>query len=118
MATTPQMQSRIKASARELAQEMGEVDANDALSGLDAIETQAVEIADAITVELMKQLATDRPVQPNESLCPQCGQSGRYQGPQERSLLTRRGPATIAEPKYYCPCCRKDFFPSNALDWR
>jgi hypothetical protein len=118
MATTPEMRARIEALARELASEMGPVDASDALSELDAIETRAVEIADAITVELVKQIATDRPVQPNESICPQCGQSGRYQGQHERPLLTRRGPTTIAEPKYYCPCCRKDFFPADEMDRR
>jgi hypothetical protein len=112
------MQERIAAYARELAEEFGEVDDSNALSWLDAIETRAVQISDAIAAELVKQKSQDRPVEEDESSCPQCGQLGRYQGKRERPLLTRRGPTTIAEPKYYCPCCRKAFFPDDQSDRR
>jgi hypothetical protein len=119
MATTQGIQERIAAYARQLAEEeFGEVDDSNALSWLDAVETRAVEIADAIAAELVRQKSRDRPIEENESTCPQCGQLGRYQGQQERPLLTRRGPTTVAEPEYYCPCCRKAFFPDDQSDRR
>jgi hypothetical protein len=117
MATTDELKDRIAAFARELAAEMGEVDDSEALSWLDAIETQAVEIGDAVHAELVKQTSATRPPQ-EESTCPGCGQPGRYEGQRERELIGRRGPVTIAEPEYFCPCCRKAFFPADDGDRR
>lgn len=110
MATSQNIKQRIVAFARELSEELGEVDESDALSWLDAIETEAVELGDALHAELVKRRSADRPAQ-DEALCPECGQPGRYQGPRPRALIGRRGPISIAEPKYFCPCCRKAFFP-------
>ena len=119
MATTNRVVERIAAFARQLAEEeLGEVDDSNALSWLDAVETRAAEIGDAIVAELVKQETERRPAEEGESLCPQCGQPGRYQGRRERPLLMRRGPTTIVEPKYHCPCCRKDFFPDDQGDRR
>jgi hypothetical protein len=117
MATIEEIKERIEAFARELSEEMGEVDDSNALSWLDAIETEAAEIGDAVHAELVKQRSADRPVE-DESVCPQCGKQGRYQGQRQRELIGRRGPVTIAEPKYYCPCCRKAFFPDDRSDRR
>ena len=116
MAITEEMQDRIAAFARELAEELGEVDDRDALSWLDAIEEQAVEIGDAISTELLERRAAELPTSDGESTCPQCGKLGRYQGQRERELIGRRGPLTIAEAEYFCPCCRKAFFPGDAGD--
>ena len=114
MATTPRLQERIATLARELAvEELGEIDDSNALSWLDAIESRAVEIGDAIAVELIQVKAAERPAEPDESTCPQCGKPGEYRGRRQRPLVTRRGPTTIAEPEYYCPCCRKAFFPDD-----
>jgi hypothetical protein len=118
MATTDQMQERIAAFARELAEEWGEVEDRDALSWLDAIETQAVEIGDAVSAELLRRKSTDRPAADEQSSCPQCGQPGHYHGRRERELIGRRGPLTIAEPEYFCPCCHKAFFPDDQGDRR
>ena len=117
MATTPQIKERIESFARELAEELGAIDDSEAFSWLDAIETQAVELSDCMHAELVKQTSIDRPTE-NESICPQCGKLGRYQAVRERELLGRRGPVTITEPEYYCPCCRKSFFPGDASDRR
>ncbi len=117
MATTKRIEERIAAMARELAEEeLGDVDDSNALSWLDAVETRAVEISDMIAAEMVRQKAATRPAEEDESICPQCGKLGRYQGQHERPLITRRGPTTITEPKYYCPCCRKDFFPDDQGD--
>jgi len=112
MATTAGIRERIEAFARELSEELGEVDDSNALSWLDAIETQAVEIGDAVQAVLVRNRWADRQVD-EESACPQCGKQGRYQGDRERQLIGRRGPVSISEPEYYCPCCRKAFFPSD-----
>jgi len=112
MAISAWMKERIEAYVRELAAEFGEIDDSAADSWLDAIENQAVEIGDAVAAELMKQQSADRPTD-DEATCPQCGKTGRYRGLRQRELVSRRGPATIAEPEYYCPCCRKAFFPSD-----
>ena len=117
MATSDLFQAKIAAFARELAEELGEVDDSEALSWLDAIETQAVEISDCLHAELVKHTSTSPP-SADESVCPQCGKQGRYQGQRERELVGRRGPATIAEPEYFCPCCRKSFFPHDQGDRR
>jgi len=112
MAISARMKERIEAYVRELAAEFGEVDDSDADSWLDAIENQAVEIGDAVAAELMKKQSAERPAD-DEAACPQCGKTGRYRGLRQRELISRRGPTTIAEPEYYCPCCRKAFFPSD-----
>ena len=118
MAVTQEMEERIAAIARELAAEMGDVDDSNALSWLDAVETQAVEIGDAISTELLEQRAAKLPSCDNEATCPKCGKLGRYKGQRERELIGRRGSATISETEYFCPCCRKAFFPGDPNDRR
>jgi hypothetical protein len=107
MATSNEVKERIAAFARELAAELGEVDDREALSWLDAIESQAVEIGDAVSVELLRRRSRD---------CPACGKLGRYRGQRARELISRRGPVTIHEPEYFCPACRRAFFPADQGD--
>ena len=114
MTSTDPMQVKIEAFARELAEEFGEIDEENALSWLDAVETRSVAIGDALSVELLKQKSADPPLEANESICPQCGKLGQYKGRRERELIGCRGPTTITEPEYFCPCCRKAFFPGDA----
>lgn len=116
MGTSDLVRAKIETFAQQLAEEFGEVDEQNALSWLDAIETRAVEIGDAVTTELLKKKSADRPPAEEESTCPQCGKLGRYQGKRQRELIGRRGPVTIAEPEYFCPCCRKSFFPEHDSD--
>ena len=113
MATSKQIKERITAFARELAEELGAVDDSNALSWLDAIETQAVEIGDAVSVELLQQKAQAQPPVVASAACPKCGKLGRCQGERQRELLSRRGRVTITEPEYFCPACRRAFFPSD-----
>lgn len=117
MATTKEIRERIEAFARQLCEELGEVDESQGVCWLDAIENQAVQIGDAVTVELVKQKSVNHPI-PGESVCPQCGKDGQYKGARRRELLSRRGPVTLSEPEYFCPCCRKAFFPTDASDGR
>ncbi len=117
MTTTDPIREQIETFARQLCAELGEVDDSNALSWLDAVEDRAVEIGDAVAAALMEKNTTSRPVE-DESICPQCEKPGRYKGTRQRQLVTRRGPATIAEPEYFCPCCRKSFFPADEGDRR
>ncbi len=118
MATKAGFQERIVAYARQLSEEMGEVDASKGVCWLDSIENQAIEITNAVHAELLKQRSNDYPAQDDESVCPECGKLGQYKGQRERPLLTRRGPATLVEPEYYCPACRRAFFPDDPRDGR
>jgi hypothetical protein len=113
MAVTQEMKERIAAFARELAEELGEVDDSEALSWLDAIESQAVEIGDAMSIALLEQRSAELPTSDEESTCPQCGKLGRYQGQRQRELIGRRGRVTLHESKYFCPACRRAFFPGD-----
>lgn len=117
MATTDWIDERIAAFARELSEELGEVDETQGVCWLDALENQAVEIGDAVHAELVKQRSTGRPAE-DESVCPSCGRLGQYKGLRERELIGRRGPLTISEPEYYCRACRRAFFPADASDRR
>jgi hypothetical protein len=113
MTTSRRREERIAAFVRELAEEFDEIDDEQTEFGwLDAVETRAVEIGDAVTAELLKQTAAAR-VPEEESVCPNCGKQGRYRGQRERELIGRRGPVLITEPEYYCPGCRKSFFPED-----
>jgi hypothetical protein len=117
MATTNWIGERIAAFARELSEELGEVDETRGVCWLDAVENQAVEIGDAVHAELVKQRSTGRPPK-DESVCPECGQLGQYKGARERPMTGRRGPVVIREPEYYCPACRRAFFPDDSSDRR
>lgn len=116
MATTDEIKERITAFARELAEEFGEVDDSNALSWLDAIESQAVEIGDAVSIELLKRRSQDLLAADEQGTCPQCGKLARYRGQRERELISRRGAVAITEPEYYCPACRRAFFPDDRGD--
>lgn len=118
MAINREMQSRIAELARSLSVECGEVDDSEGDCWLDAVENRAVAFGDAITAAVIAHQAAKRPPPDGESTCPECGQAGRYRGDRQRELLSRRGPVTIAEPEYFCPCCRKAFFPDDPRDRR
>jgi len=111
MAISMELRRRIEAMARQLCDEAGEVDESAGDCWLDAVENRAIEMADALASAVVQQQSADRPAA-DEASCPGCGQRGRYRRERERALITRRGPTTIVEPEYYCPCCRKAFFPA------
>lgn len=117
MATSDEIVRRINEFAEQLCEEF-EVDASDGDCWLDAVENRAIEVGDAVSAALLARKATDRRCVHEESSCPQCGQSGRYVGDRQRELISRRGPVTITEPEYFCPCCRKAFFPADPSDRR
>ncbi len=115
MASREGIRGRIDAFACELAAELGDVDESLGDCWLDAVENQAVELGDAISAELACQLSRRRSVAAQVP-CPQCGAPGRYRGQRSRELIGRRGPLTISEPEYFCPACRRAFFPADGGD--
>ncbi len=80
MATIAQIRGRIEAFARQLSEEMGEVDESMGVCWLDAVENQAIEISDAVHAELLKLKAAERPADEDESTCPECGKRGSTKG--------------------------------------
>jgi uncharacterized protein with PIN domain len=43
--------------------------------------------------------------------CPECGQKMRYKGRKRRNLVAETGEVQYERAYYYCPSCRKGFFP-------
>jgi hypothetical protein len=82
---------------------------------IDDIERDMEALADAVADEFATQLlARQTKASPHAPTCPHCGQAGQHIGQREREILTTRGSAPLAEPKCYCPACRRHFFPSVA----
>jgi len=113
MAISREMQRRIELMARQLCDEASDVDESEGDCWLDAVENRAIEISDAIHAAVVARQAEQRVPMDKESICPECGQTGGYRGQRERELITRRGPTRMAEPEYYCPACRRAFFPAD-----
>ena len=44
-------------------------------------------------------------------ICPACGGEARYKGQKARDLITETGEVRLERAYYYCPNCRKGFFP-------
>lgn len=86
---------------------------DDSDENITDIENAMIEIGDAVAREFGKRKLERRlrePFQPPP--CPECGHASECRGQRERPLLTRRGEVATCEPKYYCPKCRRNFFPS------
>jgi hypothetical protein len=86
---------------------------DDSEENIDDIENAMIEIGDAVAREFGRRKLERRlrePPQPPP--CPKCGHASECTGQHERRLLTRRGEVPTCEPKYYCPKCRRNFFPS------
>lgn len=43
--------------------------------------------------------------------CPKCQAEMRYKGQKERRVRTRSGEVSLRRAYYYCPDCRRGFFP-------
>ncbi len=118
MATTDQFRRRVRAFAEQMCLEIGEVSVADEECWLAAIEQMAAEVGDAVATTLIERQAAAHveAAATEEANCPQCGKRGRYQGDRQRELISRRGSVAISEPEYFCPCCRKAFFPDDRSD--
>jgi uncharacterized protein with PIN domain len=49
-----------------------------------------------------------------DKACPACGGKVQYKGQKERPLVTETGEVRVKRAYYYCPSCRKGFFPPGS----
>jgi hypothetical protein len=117
MATTEEKRRRMRAMAEQLHSELGSMSVPEDACWLASVEDLAAELGDAFATAMVEK-ESQAHAEPCQANCPECGKPGNYRGPRERELITRRGPATISEPTFYCPCCRKSFFPADGNDRR
>jgi hypothetical protein len=118
MATPDQIRRRLQAAAVQMCLEMEDFSVADEECWLAKVEEVAAQLGDAVATTLIERQSAARleMATTEEANCPECGKLGRYRGPRERELISRRGPVALSEPEYYCPCCRKAFFPDDRSD--
>ena len=81
---------------------------------IDDIENAMIRIGDAVAREVGVQRLARHTTQSGEPCpCPNCGQAGVYVKRRERELISSRGKVPLSESQYYCPKCRRNFFPSD-----
>lgn len=117
MRITDPMRARIQAFARELQEEFGPLAVDGEACLLEAAEAWGIQLGDALARTVTEQelpTAADTAGSAAEAACPGCQQLGRWKGPRKRRIETRRGAIHVSEPEYYCPRCRRSFFPSDA----
>lgn len=80
-----------------------------------ALQTQSILTEPFLALSLEQQAAMPPPERPADlQSCPGCQQPfGAASEPEPRTVATRAGPAAWSEPKEYCTCCRRAFFPSE-----
>ena len=115
MATIQQFQERLRRVVRESLQKcLAEGDlpkAEDGEAQFTTIETLALAAGDAISLEVFEQQLAESGMGPPH--CPHCGFEGQRIKQRDRTLQTRRGlEVPLSEQEYYCPGCRRAFFPS------
>lgn len=114
MKTTPEMRERIREFSRQLREEFGSLAAGEHACLLEAAEEWGVQLGDELARALTEEALPTAADPVEEAACPQCQQLGRWKGQRKRRIETRRGAIHVSEPEYYCPCCRRSFFPSDA----
>lgn len=110
MATAAEIRSRVREFARELVAEQGRPEAGAGLALFTVLEDAAVAVGDALAGEIIEQELARSSEHGHD--CPRCRQRGLRKGERERIIQTRRGEVKFAEPEFYCPRCRRAFFPS------
>jgi hypothetical protein len=110
MATATELQERIRAMVREWVAEQAPPEARPGVPLFTVLEDSAIAMGDAIMQEVMEEELARLAEQSSE--CPQCGQRGLKKGERRRVIQARRGKVEFTEPEFYCPRCRRAFFPS------
>jgi uncharacterized protein with PIN domain len=78
---------------------------------LSDIEHLVREAGQQVMQEMTNDLADAEAAKEEEAKCPECGQRLRYKGKRKRKLVTETGEVSLERRYYYCPTCRKGFFP-------
>jgi hypothetical protein len=110
MANSLELGRRIDAFVRELAEEFGDLPESDEPL-ITRIEDRAIEIGDLVMARIMERGLLSSASPDVRECCPACGRPGHCRGDRERRLQTRRGEVCLKETEYYCPGCRRSFFP-------
>lgn len=111
------LQAKVKAMTMQLARE--EQARLRAAGAWVELEELACEIGDEFTRQLMSLEMGDRCTEAAEettSTCPDCGGAGGQREAKPRSVTSLRGEVRYHEPTYYCPACRRSFFPGGGSD--
>lgn len=113
METNDRLRCRIEEFSEQLREEFGPIEQGEYSCLLEAAEEWGIQIGDALARAATQQALPEAAVHEEESCCPKCRQVARWKGQRKRRIETRRGPIHVAEPEYYCPRCRRSFFPSD-----
>ncbi len=108
------LKSKVKAIVQELAIE--EQARLRAAGTMVELEELACEIGDEFTVQLMSLEMAGRSNKAAEATtceCPDCGHRCGQGDPKSRKLTSLRGEVNYREPTFYCPACRRSFFPDS-----
>lgn len=80
------------------------------------LEELVCEIGDEVTKQLLQLEMTERSDEAAEATtnaCPDCGDCCSQAEPKQRQLTSLRGEIHYHEPSFYCPACRRSFFPDS-----
>ena len=108
------LKSKIMAMSMELAVE--EQARLRAAGTMIELEELACEIGDEFTSQLMSLEMADRWNEAAEATtcqCPDCGDCCGQGDAKSRNLTGVRGKICYQEPAFYCPACRRSFFPGG-----
>jgi uncharacterized protein with PIN domain len=78
---------------------------------LSDIERLVRAAGQGVMERFTEELVEEEAQKPQSSTCPECGKKMRYKGKKERDLVTESGEVRLERGYYYCPSCRKGFFP-------
>jgi len=108
------LKAKVQSMSRALAREE-QAKLRGAMTMLE-LEELACEIGDEFTIELMSLAMAERSNEAAEAAtcaCPDCGQFCGQGKPKPRTLAGVRGEVRYHEPSFFCPACRRSFFPGG-----
>jgi predicted RNA-binding Zn-ribbon protein involved in translation (DUF1610 family) len=74
------------------------------------VRTAGQQLMERFTQELVDVEAEEK----GTYSCPECGEKVKYKGQKGRDLATETGEVRLERAYYYCPNCRKGFFPPGS----
>ncbi len=108
------LKARMMAEAEEVIDKMlSETQGKENLM-LSDIERSVRVAGEQIMSNFTAKLADKEAQQERNGICPQCGNKMEYKGRKSRELITETGELSLNRVYYYCPTCRKGFFPPGS----
>jgi heterodisulfide reductase subunit A-like polyferredoxin len=108
---THDLKARMMAEAEEAIDNLlAGVDEKDNLM-LDDIERLVRTAGQRVMKQFTQELVETEAEEVGSNICPECGQKMRNKGRKARDLATETGEVKLERAHYYCPECRKGFFP-------